>query len=261
MTFSRIGVAGLLVALGAACNLLPGGGEPAVAGREFLSTSVTVEGVAQPLVEGTRLRLAFDEDDMLAAHTGCNHFGARYRIDGGVLGITGGAMTEMGCEPALMEQDDWVFAFLGSQPLIQLTGDELTLEDGDTVITLLDREVADPDLPLTGPVWTVTAVIDGEAVSSVPEDVHATMVFTEEGLVMVTTGCNSGQGAVEIRETTLLFGEIALTRQACDGSAGEMEAAMLTILSADVVRYEIDASLLVLSIGGFGLQLTGSDFE
>jgi hypothetical protein len=40
-----------------------------------------------------------------------------------------------------------------------------------------------------------------------------------------------------------------------------MEAAMLTILSADVVRYEIDAGLLVLSIGGFGLQLTGSEFE
>jgi heat shock protein HslJ len=261
MTFSRMSATALLVGLGTACNLLPGGGTPELAGREFLSTSVTVGGVEQPMVDGTRLRLGFDEDHMLAAHAGCNHFGARYRIEAGVLSITDGAMTEMACEPPLMEQDDWIFAFLGSQPLIELTGAELVLEDGDTVVTLLDREVADPDLPLIGPVWTVTAVIEADAVSSVPADVRATLVFTEGGLVMVTTGCNSGQGGVEIRETTILFGELALTRQACDGAAGEMEEAMLTVLSADVVRYEVDASLLDLSIAGFGLQLTGSAFD
>ena len=72
------------------------------------------------------------------------------------------------------------------------SGDELVLEDGATVITLLDREVADPDLPLVGPVWTVTAIITGDAVSSVPEGVIATLVFTDDGLVMVNTGCNSG---------------------------------------------------------------------
>jgi heat shock protein HslJ len=261
MTFSRIGPAILLVASVSACNLLPGGGTPDVAGRAFLSTSVTVGGVAQPLVDGTRLRLDFGEDAMLAAHAGCNHFGALYRIEGGVLGLTDGAMTEMACEPTLMEQDDWIFAFLGSQPLVRLDGDELVLEDGDTIITLLDREVADPDLPLIGPVWTVTAIISDDAVSSVPQDVVATMVFTDDGLVMVTTGCNSGSGGVEIRATTILFGDIALTRMACEGPAGEMEAAMLTVLSADVVRYQVDASLLELSIAGFGLQLTGSALD
>jgi heat shock protein HslJ len=261
MTFSRLGRAALLVGLVSGCSLVPGGGSPEVAGREFLSTSVTVGGVEDPLVDGTQLRLAFEEDALLAAHAGCNHFGARYRIEGGVLGITEGAMTEMACDPPRMEQDEWIFAFLGSQPLIRLTGNELELEDGDTLITLLDREVADPDLPLIGPVWTVSAVIEGDAVSSVPEEVRATLVFTESGLVMVTTGCNSGQGGVEIRPTTILFGDIALTRMACEGAAGEMEQAMLTVLSADVVRYEVDASILDLSIAGFGLQLTGSAFD
>ena len=147
------------------------------------------------------------------------------------------------------------------QPFISQSGDELRLEDGETVIALLDREVADPDLPLIGPVWTVTAIIEGDAISSVPEGVRASMVFTEDGLVMITTGCNSGSGGVEIRETTIVFGEIALTRAACEPPASEMEHAMLTVLSADVVRYEVEASLLDLSIAGFGLQLTGSEFE
>jgi heat shock protein HslJ len=241
------------------CDLLPGGGSPDLSGREFLSTSVVVGGLAQPLVDGTRIRIAFDEEGMLAAHAGCNHFGAMYRIDGGVLGITGGSMTEMGCDPALTEQDEWLFAFLGSQPRVGLIGDELVLEEDETVITLLDREVADPDLPLIGPVWTVSAIISGDAMSSVPEDVVATLVFTDDQLVMVNTGCNTGSGGAEVLADTIRFGDIALTRMACEGGAAEMEQAMLTVLSADVVRYEVDASVLELSIAGYGLQLTGSD--
>lgn len=258
MTISRFGLAALSVMLAAGCNLLPGSGSPDVSGREFLSTSVTVGGLAQPLVDGTRIRIAFDEDGMLAAHAGCNHFGAMYRIDGGVLGITGGAMTEMGCDPALSEQDAWLFAFLGSQPQVRLSGDELVLEEGETVITLLDRELAEPDLPLIGPVWTVSAIISGDAVSSVPQDVIATLVFTDDQLVMVNTGCNTGSGGAEILAETIRFGDIALTRMACEGSAAQMEQAILTVLSADVVRYEVDASVLELSIAGYGLQLTGS---
>jgi hypothetical protein len=48
---------------------------------------------------------------------------------------------------------------------------------------------------------------------------------------------------------------------ACEGGAAEMEEAMLTVLSADVVRYEVDATVLELSIAGYGLQLAGSAFN
>jgi heat shock protein HslJ len=261
MTIARIGamVLGLVVA---GCSLLPGGGSPDLAGRVFLSTAVRVAGVEQPLVAGTQIRISFAEEGaMLSASAGCNTFAALYRVDGGVLSMTDGAMTEMGCEPDLMAQDDWLFGLLGAQPAITLTGDELELEEGDTVITLLDREVADPDLPLIGPIWTVTAIITGDATSSVPEGIVATMVFTEDGLVMVNTGCNTGNGSVEIRTSTIVFGEMAMTRVACSGEAALMERAMLQVLGADLVRYAVDASQLELSIGGSGLQLTGSDFE
>ena len=259
MTISRMGSAVLLVVVTAACGIVPGlGGSPDLAGRDFVSTSVTVGGVDFALVEGTQIRIGFSDEGMMTANAGCNHFGAMYRIDGGVLAITEGAMTEMACQPELEEQDQWLFAFLGSQPLISTEGDELVLEDDETIITLLDREVADPDLPLVGPVWTVTALVSGDAVSSVPEGVTATIVFTEDGLVMVNTGCNSGNGAADIRQVTIRFGDIALTRMACEGAPAQMEAAILRILRADVVGYTVDASMLELSIAGYGLQLTGS---
>jgi heat shock protein HslJ len=259
-----MGSAALLAAVICGCSMLPGvGGAPDVTGRTFLSTVVTVGGIVQPLVEGTELRISFTADGMLTASAGCNTFAAIYRIDGGVLAISEGAMTEMGCAPALADQDAWLFAFLGAQPLISLDGDELTLEDDVTVIILLDREVADPDLPLVGPVWVVTGIVEGDAVSSIPDGVVATLVFTDDGLVMVNTGCNSGSGAAEIRTgtQTILFGEIALTRMACQAPASEMEAAVLRVLNADVVRYAIEASTLDLSIAGYGLQLSGGALD
>ena len=91
-----------------------------------------------------------------------------------------------------------------------------------------------------------------------PEGVTATIVFTEDGLVMVNTGCNSGNGAADIRQVTIRFGDIALTRMACEGAPAQMEAAILRILRADVVGYTVDASMLELSIAGYGLQLSGS---
>ena len=69
MTISRIGAVLLLVVV-AGCSLLPGGGSPALAGRDFLSTSVTVAGLDQPLVAGTQIRLSFSEDGMLGAMAG-----------------------------------------------------------------------------------------------------------------------------------------------------------------------------------------------
>ncbi len=83
-------------------------------------------------------------------------------------------------------------------------------------------------------------------------------MFTDDGLVMVNTGCNAGNGAAEIRQTTIRFGEIALTRMACEGDAAAVERAMLRVLTTDVVGYSVDASTLVLSIAGYGLQLSGS---
>ena len=138
-------------------------------GRTFLSTAVTDGGGARDLVPGTRIRLSFD-DGRIGVQAGCNTMGASYRLDGGRLRITDAATTEMGCDPARQAQDDWVFAFLGAGPTVALAGDELTLTAGSTAIRFLDREVAEPDLPLVGTTWTVVSLIGGDAVSSVPQE-------------------------------------------------------------------------------------------
>ena len=64
---------------------------------------------------------------------------------------------------------------------------------------LLDREVAEPDLNIVGPTWTVESIIHGDAVSSVPAGAIATLVFKADGTIDVNAGCNRGGGHVEAR--------------------------------------------------------------
>ncbi|HVL53689.1 MAG TPA: META domain-containing protein [Vitreimonas sp.] len=240
----------------AACTTLAGpGGAQSLAGRTFLSASVTEGGAERPLAPGTQIRLNFGDDGNLGVNAGCNHIGATWRIAGGVLQVEGGQMTEMGCDPARHAQDDWVIAFLTANPGAMLDGSDLLLTVGDTVMRLTDREVADPDRPLVGPLWTVDTLIDGDTAASIAGDVEATLQFAADGNVLVSTGCNSGTTTVTEANGTLRFGPIALTKRACDGPAGDMERAVLAVLQADTIAWTVDANALSLQAAGRGLVL------
>ena len=226
-------------------------------GRTFLSTGVTDKGAARPLVPGTEIRLTFNRDGQLGMNAGCNHLGGTYRMDGSTLRFEGGAMTDMGCDEARHKQDDWVSAFLASRPTVALAGNDLVLTAGDVVIRLLDREIADPDLPLVGPTWTVNSIVTGDAVSSIPDGVVATLSFGQDGRVAVRTGCNQGGGSYAVEGNRIRFAEIALTKMGCDGARAQMEAAVLAVLEAEDLTFAIEAGSLTLQSAGQGLMLSG----
>jgi heat shock protein HslJ len=166
-------------------------------------------------------------------------------------------MTEMACDEPRSKQDDWVSAFLGSRPTVALTGNDLTLTAGDVVIRLLDREIADPDLPLVGPTWTVNSIVAGDAVSSIPDGVIATLTFGQDGQVAVATGCNRGSGMYALEGSRMHIVELVTTKMACDGARGQMEAAVRTVLGAENLTYAIEAGSLTLQAGAQGLVLAG----
>ena len=236
-----------------ACAQTPGA---TLEGRTFLSTSVTKDGVERPLVATTRIRLTL-ADGRLGASAGCNIYGADYSISDGRLVARGGSMTEMGCDEERSAQDEWLFGFLGSNPTITFDSDGLVLTHDGTVITLLDREIADPDLALVGTTWTVVSIIDGDTVSSFPADVVATLQFHADGTVAVNTGCNSGGGTYTLGGATIRFVGVALTERFCEGPARQMEAAVTPILQAASVSHQIEARNLTLMAGSQGLGLAG----
>jgi len=215
-------------------------------GTEYRSTAV--EG--HDLVDGTTVALSFD-DGSLSATAGCNTLFGGYSIDDDVLVVDALAQTEMGCEPALMDQDQWLAGLLSTGPTITVDGDTLTLTaDDGTMLTMLDREVADPDRPVQGTRWVVTGLVSSDAVSSVPIDPSTgepvvAAITIDDGRVALEAGCNTGGGPVEVGQSTLTFGAIALTRMMCPAEQMDVEDAVTSTLRGEVT-YDIEADRLSL---------------
>ncbi len=78
-------------------------GRAGLDGREFVSTQVD----GYELVPDSVIRISF-EDGSVSINAGCNTMFGAYTVDGDVLSAPTLAMTEMACDPALMEQDTWI---------------------------------------------------------------------------------------------------------------------------------------------------------
>lgn len=229
-------------------------------GRTFLSVAQTEAGQDRQLVDGTRVRLEFGDDGRtLGASAGCNSMGGDARLEGDRLIVGDLATTEMGCDPARHEQDQWLADVLTAEPTAHLSGNELTLTGEDGEIRLLDREEADPDRPLAGTRWVVDTIIDGESASSVPQGSEAHLTIDRDGHFTGSTGCNAMSGTTTLGpDDTITFSDLVTTKQACPGDQARLEQAVRAVLDSDVA-FEIEADVLRLDHpGGRGLGLRAS---
>jgi heat shock protein HslJ len=122
---------------------------------------------------------------------------------------------------------------LTSKPTVAVDGDTLTITADGATVTLVDKEVADPDRPLEGTTWTAESLISAQAVSSIPAGVRTPTLRLEGGNVAVDTGCNTGRGSYTVVGDAITFGPIATTRMACvDPGGQETETAVLAVLTA-----------------------------
>jgi len=225
-------------------------------GRTFVSTAV----VGHDLVADSQIRLAF-QDASISVNAGCNTLVGGYTIEGDTLQAPVLAMTQMACDPALMDQDTWLSETFSGSPTLVLEGDDLTVTGADgSTITFLDAVVAEPAQPLEGTRWVVDGLLANEGISTVPLGAEAAITITD-GTAAVEAGCNTGSAAVEITETTITFGPLALTRMACGPEQTELENAVVAVLSGEVT-YTIDSSTLQLrkaaDSGEIGLNLTAA---
>jgi heat shock protein HslJ len=228
------------------------GSEPTpadLAGKAFESTDVT----GYDLVEGTTITLGF-EADTVGAQGGCNTQSGGYTITDGTLDVGVMASTDMACDGALMDQDKWLSEFLTGSPEIALDGDTLTLTGSDATISLEAKAAT----PLEGTTWALTGTVATEAVSSLPADAEASLTITD-GQAAISTGCNSGSASVEITDTTMTFGPVALTMRACEEELTALESSVIAVLDGEVT-YEITGDTLSIRKAGadgeIGLEYT-----
>jgi heat shock protein HslJ len=236
MNASRLGLFALL-ALGASTALggcgdagsrgvTPGSGD-SLAGTTYVVTAVTEAGRPRDLVDGTEVRVRFDGDRVVLT-AGCNTMGGNYRLTGTRLTVHDLAMTDMGCDQARMDQDTWL-AGLFAGPVELATGDHAALTSGDTVLSLADRRVVSPDLPLAGTWWQLDTLVDGGVAGSVPTGVVAYLHF-QDGVAEVYDGCNGGGGPVEVDGHRIVFGDRTTTTRGCLDVDGHVADAMAAVL-------------------------------
>lgn len=236
-------------------RLTSSGSAPAqtgLVGLEYLLQSAD----GYTLVGSTTMRLAFDERE-LRLSAGCNSQSAEYSLCDGRLCVSSLVTTDIGCEPALHAQDEWIAGFLRGSPTLTQAGATLTLAGADATLEFLDSEVADADRPLTGRVWTVDTFIDGAAASNVPTPASPTLQFGADGSLAVFATCNSGTGSYTRSGQTLTLGQILYSEAGCSPpSSADSEQRVMSVMQAGEVSFEIDAARLTIRRGTVGLSAT-----
>lgn len=227
-----------------------GAGAARLAGRTFLSSSVT----GHDLVAGSGISLAFDTDGRLVANAGCNTMSGSYRLDGGRLTVGDLATTEMGCDKPLMDQDGWLSDLLGAGLTATLNGDTLTLTGDGVTLHLTDRKVADPDRPLQGTTWRLDGIVSGtgpsSSVSSVPQGIAATLriaggkIHFFDGLNDYDGPVGSGAALTIGPDTVTIHGDIAGSAVGC--ASGSTCSVDMSVLRQDF-HYQITADRLTVT--------------
>jgi heat shock protein HslJ len=133
----RTTLTGGAVVLALAALTACGGGTTAsseptsLAGTSYAVTTITVEGTDREVLPPVEIDFTADS---IAVATPCNGMSGPVAYSDSVLTVGALASTRMGCEPALMEQDQVIADALAANPSWQIVGGDLTLTGGGTVI-------------------------------------------------------------------------------------------------------------------------------
>ncbi|MEV4707910.1 META domain-containing protein [Actinoplanes sp. NPDC049316] len=207
-----------------------------------------------PLVEGTRVRLAFRNGEV-AAEAGCNHLTGKLTTEGDRLVVTEVGGTLMGCSPELTDQDDRVRRFLQDRPRWRLDGDTLLLSTDTARLRLVDLRSAEPDRPLTGVRWSLDTVVENGTASSVPAGADAYLMI-EGDRVTGSTGCTRLEGSASVAGGTVSFPGLSTRRMPCAAQLKGWDSGVLELLRGPL-SVRITGNRLVLTRGdGRGLQFT-----
>jgi heat shock protein HslJ len=127
------------------------------------------------------------------------------------------------------------------------------LQGAGATLELLDQELADPDRPLTGRVWSIDTFIQGATASSFPMlTAPPTLEFGNDGTLTVFDGCNGGSANYTRDGQRLTLSSLGFTEVACSGTRATEERVHAVIAEGELI-VEIDAKRLTLTHGDSGL--------
>ncbi|MFD9463629.1 META domain-containing protein [Streptomyces sp. NPDC060027] len=207
-----------------------------VTGVHWTVDSLTVDGRTARAPSGAYLKIG--EDGRVSGNLGCNGFGSKATLKGDRVEFGEIQTTDMGCEKGPMSFERSLSRTFADASAFttKADGDRLTLtaDSGDRVG--LTKE---PDAPLRGTKWTVTALGDKNVAQSLPKGAEAYFVLGENGTFDGRLGCNHASAQATVRDGHITLGPVRTTRMMCQGSLMRTEKSLLKLFDGKV-SYDLD---------------------
>ncbi len=206
-------------------------------------------GSAVSVLAGTGITAFFGQDGSLGGSAGCNNYTSTYTVAGSQMSVGPVASTMMMCsEPeGIMEQESTFLEALGLVASYQIESSALHLANAQGQI-VLSYTILEPS-PLSGTPWLLLRYNNGkQAMLSALAGTEITALFSEDGTLGGSAGCNTYNAPYEVDGSNMTIGPAATTRKMCAEPVGtmEQEAAYLAALGR-ASTFNIVGDLLELS--------------
>lgn len=215
------------------------------------------------LVTGNDAQGAFDlagrdvtlvvEGGEVSGTSACNHYFGNVTVDDETVAFGGLGGTEMGCDPPVMDLEQRYLTALAAVDQGVRTRDDLTLVGPDISLDLaLDPPVEDE--ALTGTVWRLMSLIEGETVSSVLGD--GKLVLGDEGTFEGSSGCRDLRGEYTLDGTTVSVGTLETGSGSCPPDLRRQHRHVVEVLEGGFTATVDGTRLTLIGQAGNGLDLT-----
>lgn len=198
-------------------------------------------------------------DGKLTGSAGCNRYTATYVLRGNQLTIGHAATTMMACPEAQAKVEQGFMAALAMTASYRINSGELALlnAQGNKLAVFQVQKAAG----LLGNTWQASAYNNGrEAVVSLLDGTHISVVFNANGTLSGSAGCNQYHAAYQAADGKISIQPPAATRKFCAEPDGVMqqEAEYLQALTK-TTTYSIQGQQLELRSGAALLAMFHAD--
>ena len=210
-----------------------------------LDSYLSQEGETVCVLPNTQVTALF-ESSRISGNGGCNNYGGQYVADGTNLTISDVVSTLMFCAENVSDQESNYLANLQSAKSYNVSGNLLRIADFNGTV-VLTYSVVQP-ISLTGIEWDMLSYNNGKGgLVSALADTKITALFSEEGELTGSAGCNSYSTSYEVSDSAIEIFPAATTRMYCSIPEGimEQESEYLAALQS-AASYEIQGKELVL---------------
>ncbi|MGW8226853.1 MAG: META domain-containing protein, partial [Anaerolineales bacterium] len=181
----------------------------------------------------TLITLTFAPDGTVSGSSGCNNYSSTYELEtnGSLTISTPFAATMMMC-PKGMNQESAYLGALETATSLRITEEgrlEISYDSGQPYDEVL--VYAPGETPLVGTQWLLLAFGDADSPTAVEAGTIVTAIFSEDGNLSGSGGCNYYAGSYEVSDDQISFGPLATTAKICPVGS-EQETEYLSALDA-----------------------------